>query len=66
MSSTTYHIVLIILGSIMILSLIIAEFIILHEINKIRSCKPPLIAAFFAIILVILVVIKVLSNIWTL
>ena len=65
MSEKLYHILLLITGGIMINSLVIAAYLILHEINKVRSHKTPLVIAFFAIIFLIIFVVLVIINIWS-
>jgi hypothetical protein len=64
MSDKLYHILLLITSGIMINSLVIAAYLILHEINKVRSHKTPLVIAFFAIIFLMVFVVLVIINIW--
>lgn len=64
MSDRLYHILLLITSGIMINSLVIAAYLILHEINRVRSHKTPLIIAFFGLILLIVFVVIVILNIW--
>lgn len=64
MSDRLYHILLLITSGIMINSLFIAAYLILHEINRVRSHKTPLIIALFAIIFLMVFVVLVIINIW--
>lgn len=64
MSITMYHLLVGITSAIMIFALVIACGIIMHEINKVKSHKPPLIIAFFGLILLIVFVVITISNIW--
>jgi len=59
-----YHLLIGITGIIMLFALIVACGIIMHEINKVRSHKPPLIIAFFGLILLIVFVVIIVLNIW--
>jgi len=64
MSTIMYHLLIGITGIIMLFALIVACGIIMHEINKVRSHKPPLIIAFFGLILLIVFVVIIVLNIW--
>ena len=64
MSTIMYHLLIGITGIIMLFALIVACGIIMHEINKVRSHKPPLIIAFFGLILLIVFVVIITLNIW--
>lgn len=65
MSEKLYHILLLITSGIMINSLFIAEYLILHEINRVRSHKTPLVITFFAMIFLMVFIVLVIINIWS-
>lgn len=65
MSEKLYHILLLITSGIMINSLFIAEYLILHEINRVRSHKTSLVIAFFAMIFLMVFIVLVIINIWS-
>jgi len=64
MSITMYHLLVGITGVIMIFALVVACGIVMQQINKVRSHKPPLIIAFFGLILLIVFVVIITLNIW--